>query len=399
MPAIAPDPALTPLVVLAALLLVWPAVSLVVRAAAAVAGRRLPAGVSLRGLAMPLGLAAGAVASRVALSATARGADWFAPASFGLVALLIAGLAWAAVRAAGLVETGLLARYEHAGVDDRRARRIRTQTVLLRRILQAAIVTLAVAVVLLTLPAVRSLGAGLLASAGLVSVIAALAVQSTLTNVLAGVQLAFTDAVRVGDVVQMGEVFGTVEDVTLSNVVVKLWDGRRMIYPSSDFTTKAFENWTRVGSEVSGVVEMDVDWRVSMDALRARLKALVATTPLWDGREASMQVTDAIGGLVRIRAVVSARTSGDLWDLRCLVREDLVVFLRAEHPEAIPPRMVEAPAVQTPAPLTRAGEDTSLYTGSFTAVRRGQEFAGPGEEAFAQRQRAVDPAQDVEERT
>ena len=179
-----------------------------------------------------------------------------------------------------MIEAGILGRYQETGVEHRRERRIRTQTILIRRILNAVIVVVAVAVVLLGVPEVRSLGAGLLASAGVISVIAGLAVQSTLTNVFAGFQLAFTDAIRVGDVVDTEGVFGTVEEITLSNVVLKLWDGRRMVYPSSHFTTQPFENWTRVGAEVSGVVELDVDWRVPMDALRARLThCLLYTSP------------------------------------------------------------------------------------------------------------------------
>ncbi|TFI48876.1 mechanosensitive ion channel, partial [Micrococcus endophyticus] len=260
---------------------------------------------------------------------------WYRPASFLLLIAVAAAGAWAAWRLVGVIEEGILGRYQETGVEHRRERRIRTQTILIRRILNAVIVVVAIAVVLLGVPEVRSLGAGLLASAGVISVIAGLAVQSTLTNVFAGFQLAFTDAIRVGDVVDMEGVFGTVEEITLSNVVLKLWDGRRMVYPSSHFTTQPFENWTRVGTEVSGVVELDVDWRVPMPALRERLTQLLDSTDLWDGRESSMQVTDAIGGTVRIRAVVSARNSGDLWDLRCLVREDLVTFLRSEHPEAI----------------------------------------------------------------
>ena len=296
-------------------------------------------------LSAPAAVAAGFLAARIWLGVMAEEQTWYRPASFLLLIAVAAAGAWAAWRLVGVVEEGILGRYQETGVEHRRERRIRTQTILLRRILNAVIVVVAIAVVLLGVPEVRTLGAGLLASAGVISVIAGLAVQSTLTNVFAGFQLAFTDAIRVGDVVDMEGVFGTVEEITLSNVVLKLWDGRRMVYPSSHFTTQPFENWTRVGTEVSGVVEMDVDWRVPMPALRERLSQLLASTDLWDGREDAMQVTDAVGGTVRIRAVVSARSSGDLWDLRCLVREDLVTFLRNEHPEGIVvQRMVDRPS-------------------------------------------------------
>ena len=391
-------------------------------------------------LTLPVSLFTGLLGARIALTVMAEEQAWFRPASFVLLVAVAAAAAWAAWRIVGAVEGAVLARYRHPGVNDRRERKIRTQTILIRRVLNAVIVVVALAAVLLAIPEVRSLGAGLLASAGLISVIAGLAVQSTLTNVFAGFQLAFTDAIRVGDVVDMEGVFGTVEEITLSNVVLKLWDGRRMVYPSSHFTTQPFENWTRVGAEVSGVVELDVDWRVPMDALRARLTQLLESTDLWDGREHALQVTDATGGVVRIRAVVSARNSGDLWDLRCLVREDLVAFLRHEHPEGIVvqrmvvrhpahddaapasegsdagarggdrtgepgpdgsgvaareprPRTAPLPRVDgadprpdtLTTPLTRVGDHSGLYTGSMTAVQRNRELAGPGEEAFAER--------------
>lgn len=426
---------------------------------------------------VPVAVALTLIAVRVAIGLTASEYEWFEGTSFLLLAGIIGALAWLALRIVQVVEERVLHKYKSAAEDDRRDRKIQTQTVLIRRILQALIIVIAVAVILLTIPQVRAVGAGLLASAGLLSVVAGLAVQSTLTNVFAGVQLAFTDAIRVGDVVTVDDVYGTIEDITLSYVVVKIWDGRRVIFPSSHFTTTPFENWTRVGSELSGTVEMEVDWRVPMDATRERLKALLESTELWDGTEGSVQVTDALGGMVKIRAVVSARNSGDLWDLRCLVREDLVTFLRSEHPEAIYaqrlaeggvtvfspayaetaeqgaeaaeagteapgglpttgrapaghdggatgslpgvgdgagrapetrpstgalPRLAPAngahaatgqqeavtgpePTVTGSTPLTRTSEDSSMYTGSITAIERNREFAGPGEKAYQER--------------
>ena len=410
---------------------------------------------------VPVALALSLLAARVALGLTAADEPWFNGLRFALLIGVVGAVAWLALRVVRIVEENLLHRYQAAGVDDRRDRKIRTQTMLLRRILTAVIIVIAVAVVLLAIPSARAVGAGLLASAGVLSVVAGLAVQSTLTNVFAGVQLAFTDAIRVGDVVDMEDTFGTIEEITLSSVVVKIWDGRRMIYPSSHFTTTPFENWTRTGSALSGTVEMDVDWDVPLDLMRERLRALLESTELWDGRECSMQITDAVGGMVRIRAVVSARSSGDLWDLRCLVREDFVTFLRADHPEGIyAQRMAEAvpglargragqeapttgeppvqevprtrpeapaaperpgtsgstrhprpggpgdrpssgtagedrgeergqatvpgPVTQT-SPLAQVRQDTSMFTGSITAVERNREFAGPGESAYQER--------------
>jgi small-conductance mechanosensitive channel len=422
---------------------------------------------------VPVAVALTLMAVRVALGLTASEYDWFEGTNFLLLAGTIGALAWLALRIVKIVEERVLAKYQSAGEDDRRDRKIQTQTVLIRRILESLIIVIAVAVILLTIPQVRAVGAGLLASAGVLSVVAGLAVQSTLTNVFAGIQLAFTDAIRVGDVVTVDGVNGIIEDITLSYVVIKIWDGRRMIFPSSHFTTTPFENWTRVGSELSGTVEMEVDWRVPMEEARDRLKALLESTELWDGKEGSLQVTDALGGMVKIRAVVSARNSGDLWDLRCLVREDLVTFLRSEHPEAIyAQRLADGLSVLSPAhaetadadeaaagpgrsetgrpparhdddatgslpgvgsrpgqareprpttsalprlgpvngsraatgqhqvvtgestvtgstPLTKASEDSSMFTGSITAIERNREFSGPGEKAYQERKEKV----------
>lgn len=443
---------------------------------------------------IPVLTAAVLLAARIALGLTASDYPWFNGVNFLLMGGIVGSLAWLALRVVQIVEERLLGKYASEGVDDRRDRKIRTQTVLLRRVIQAAIIVIAVSVILLTIPQVRAVGAGLLASAGVISVVAGLAVQSTLTNVFAGIQLAFTDAIRVGDVVIADGVYGTIEDITLSYVVVKIWDGRRVIYPSSHFTTTPFENWTRTGSALSGTVEIDVDWRAPVDATRERLKALLESTELWDGKDSSIQISEALNGTMKLWVAVSARNAGDLWDLRCLVREDLVTFLRSEHPEAIyAQRFAEAPAlapvgVASPAPqeageatdatdthggagtagsaseqghdagpagsgagtgsepgigtgtgaatgqqprtptsplprieagaetgqsrqpadtgataavtgstpLTRSSDDSSVFTGSISAVERNREFAGPGEAAFAERKEKAAQAEGAE---
>lgn len=395
---------------------------------------------------LPLLFAVTAIGTRLAVGFVARQEVWYQPVSFALIVVIVVGLAWWALRLVGVVEAFILAKYIGEGVEadleDRRGRRLQTQVSLIRRILAAVIITLAVAAVLLSIEQVRALGVGMLASAGVVSVVAGMALQSTLTNLFAGIQLAFTDSIRVGDVVVVEDNFATVEDITLSVVVLKSWTGRRFIYPSGYFVGTPFENWTRVGTEMMGTVELEVDWRVPVDAMRARLKRLVATTDLWDGREASIQVTEALGGVAKVTAVVSARNSGALWDLQCLVREDFVNFLRAEYPfSVITQRMLisnedtlvkQPESVQTgqigvieqdvsgegtssgaaeqeetlpegedflrrygsaeelapgtgETPLTTAGEDSSLFTGSISAVERNREFSGPGEEAYRER--------------
>ena len=188
----------------------------------------------------------------------------------------------------------------------------------------------------------------MLASAGLLSIVAGLAAQSSLANVFAGVQLAFTDALRVGDIVIVDEHWGTIEEITLTYVVVASWDGRRWIVPSTVFISKTFENWTRSSPKLLGTVEFDLDWLVPVEAARVELQRIVRRSDLWDGRTVSMQVTEATGGYVKVRATVSAATSGDLWDLRCYVREELITWLQQRAVYALPRTRLE-PDV-TPAP-------------------------------------------------
>lgn len=354
------------------------------------------------------------------LNITLSAAEWFQPVSFVLLVAVVIGVAWWALRIVRIAEAMIYSRYighseGELDVEDRRGRRLATQVSLIRRILTAVIITLAVAAILLMIPQVRALGAGLLASAGVASVVVGLAMQSVLTNVFAGIQLAFTDSIRAGDVVVVEGNFGTVEDITLTAVVIKSWDERRFIYPSSYFVATPFENWTRVGTDILGTVELDVDWRVPMDPLRARLKRLLDSADLWDGRDYSLQVTDAVGGMVKARVVVSARNSGELWDLRCLIREDLVNYLRAEHPYAVftqrmlltreealakspdPVRTGEVGVVDPAAdsqPVTQAGEGASVFTGSIAAVQRNREFSGPGAEAYRERLERQEERQD-----
>lgn len=327
--------------------------------------RRIPAALgAVDRTRLPLFLTLLLVGSRISLNYAAGDAAWADAAGFVLIVLVIVGLAWWAVRIVRVVEAVVLAHYGGDGnLDDRRRRRVQTQVSLIRRVMMAVIITVAVAAMLLLIPQVRALGAGLLASAGVLSVVAGIAMQSTLSNVVAGVQLAFTDTIRVGDVIVVEENFATVEDITLSVVVLKVWDDRRIIYPSSYFVATPFENWTRVGTQLMGTVELDVDWRVPMDALRGRMRRLLESTDLWDGRDYGLQVTDASAGMVKVWVVLSARNSAELWDLRCLVREDLVNYLRAEHPYAV---LTQRMLVSHDDALARDG--TQVRTGALDQV-------------------------------
>lgn len=286
------------------------------------------------------------LAAWASLRVYSRTADWQGP-TFALLNLLtVAFVAWLAVVAVNVVQDVALLRYRVDVADNRRARQRRTQVTLLKRVVVALIVVVAAASMLLTIPGARGVGASVLASAGLLSVVAGLAAQTSLANIFAGLQIAFTDAVRVDDVVVVEEEWGNIEDITLTYVVVRLWDQRRLILPSTYFTTTPFANWTRNSSDILGSVEVDVDWNVPVERLRSHAERFVADHPLWNGQTYALQVTEARGSLVTLRVLVSANSGGELFDLRCAVREELVGFLRRDHPEALP-----RVRVTTPAPL------------------------------------------------
>jgi small-conductance mechanosensitive channel len=231
-----------------------------------------------------------------------------------------------------------LRRYDIGTPDNLLARRIHTQVTVLRRVAFAIVAVLTVGAMLMTFPQMRAAGASVFASAGLVGIVAALAAQSTLSNLFAGLQLAFGDSLRLDDVVVVEGEWGRVEEMTLGYVVVRVWDERRLILPSSYFTAKPFQNWTRTGASVLGTVEVDVDWSMPVEEMRNALRRIVEEEAglLWDGRSCSLQVIDATGGTIRIRALVSAASGPSLWDLRCAVRERLVAWVQERHPTARP---------------------------------------------------------------
>ncbi|MDH2442909.1 mechanosensitive ion channel [Amnibacterium sp. CER49] len=298
-----------------------------------------------------------------------------------LAVLVIGAGAWfAAAVVSFLVDLGL-GRYRVDVPDNRVARRIRTQILIIRRVAVAAIVVVALAAILLTFPSARAAGASLLASAGVASIIAGLAAQSTLGNVIAGMQLAFSGAIRVDDVVVADGQWGRIEEITLTYVVVHVWDDRRLVLPSTYFTTNPFENWTRTSSQLMQSVELDLDWRVDPGAMRDEMHRILGRTGLWDGRVAVLQVTDAVGGVVRVRILLTAVDAPTLFDLRCFVREEMIRWLHEQAPEALPRTRIlsgerERSVAAEPANASRR-TDRELFSGSPSADRRSRDFTGP----------------------
>ena len=257
-----------------------------------------------------------------------------------LLIVALACLTWMAYAAAWVFEDAAKARQDS---DQGRSRRFETQAQVLRRLTQSIIVVVGIVAIIGTFEVARQAMTTVLASAGVISVIFGLAAQQTLGNVFAGLQLAFTDAIRVGDVVVAGEKkeTGSVEEITLSYLVVRIWDERRLIIPSRYFTQTPFENWTRRAAAQLGTVELKLDWSAPMTLIRAKVEQLLTATDLWDGRTWGVQITDSDEYTVTVRVLVSAKNSGHLSDLRAYMREQLISWIVAEEPWARPAQRIE----------------------------------------------------------
>jgi len=257
-----------------------------------------------------------------------------------LLIVSLACLTWMAYAAAWVFEDAAKARQDS---DQGRSRRFETQAQVLRRLTQSIIVVVGIVAIIGTFEVARQAMTTVLASAGVISVIFGLAAQQTLGNVFAGLQLAFTDAIRVGDVVVAGEKkeTGSVEEITLSYLVVRIWDERRLIIPSRYFTQTPFENWTRRAAAQLGTVELKLDWSAPMTLIRAKVEQLLTATDLWDGRTWGVQITDSDEYTVTVRVLVSAKNSGHLSDLRAYMREQLISWIVAEEPWARPAQRIE----------------------------------------------------------
>lgn len=303
--------------------------------------------------------------------------DWGGAVHHVLLVTTIAAGVWFATAMVMYLEDIGVSRYRVDVPDNVYARRVRTQVVIIRRLTGAAGVVVALGAILLTFPGAQAAGASLLASAGVISVIAGVAAQATLGNVFAGMQLAFSGAIRLDDVVVVEQQWGKIEEITLTYVVVHVWDDRRLVLPSSYFTTTPFENWTRTTSELLGSVEFDLDWRVTPAEMRKELAALLARTDLWDGRVGVLQLTDAVGGYVRVRVLVTAKDAPTLFDLRCYVREGLIAWLHRSSTASIPRTRVQMVGGDERLPREPKRQDADaegLFSGSSRGQARATQF-------------------------
>jgi len=230
----------------------------------------------------------------------------------------------------------LLERYRIDVADNRQARAVHTQVTVPRKVIVSAIVLFAFSAMLMVFDQVRQIGATMLASAGVAGIVIGFAAQRSLGTLLAGFQIALTQPIRIDDVVVVEGEWGKIEEITLTYVVVNIWDQRRLIVPITYFLEKAFQNWTRTSVELLATVELFVDYNFPIEALREKLTSILNASKFWDHRVNVLQVTDVREQAVQVRALLSASNAGNAWDLRCEVREGLLQFLQKAHPESLP---------------------------------------------------------------
>jgi small-conductance mechanosensitive channel len=258
-----------------------------------------------------------------------------------MVVLAVLAIGWGASNTMQVAATIYLSRFRIDVDDNLLARKHVTQVRILLRAGQTLIVMVTIAIALMTIPAVRQFGVSLFASAGAAGIVLGLAARPVLGNLLAGIQIAITQPIRVEDAVVVEGEWGWIEAITSTYVVVRIWDLRRMILPLTYFIEKPFQNWTRESADLLGSVLLNVDFTVPVDAVRVALNDIVHASKLWDGKVAVLQVSDIVGNMVQLRALVSAINSGKAWDLRCEVREKLIAFLQRNYPDALPRQRID----------------------------------------------------------
>jgi small-conductance mechanosensitive channel len=249
---------------------------------------------------------------------------------------IICAVSWLCVRLVAGLEEFLLKQYNIAAEDNLSARKMYTQLRIVKRIVNVIIIIIGFAAILMTFEKVRQLGTSLLASAGVAGIIIGFAAQRSLATLFAGLQIAFTQPIRIDDVVIVENEWGKIEKITLTYVVVRIWDLRRLVLPITYFTEKPFQNWTRETSEILGTVFIYVDYTASAQKIREKYFEIVEQSKLWDGKVRNLQVTNTTERTMELRVLMSAKDASAAWDLRCEVREKLIDFIQQNYPDALP---------------------------------------------------------------
>lgn len=287
-------------------------------------------------IAVPAAVALPLLFLAIAVHATPLPDPWIARIQHALGIGGLLCLTWLAVRAVRAIERRIVREHPIDTVDNLAARRIRTQTQVISGVIQGAAILVGVAMVLMTFPAIRQVGATLLASAGIIGLVAGIAAKPVFGNLIAGLQIALTQPIRLDDVVIVEGEWGRVAEITRTYVVVRVWDERRLIVPLQWFIENPFQNWTHTSSQLLGTTFLWLDFRTPMEDLRAELTRICESDDRWDGRVCVVQATDTDQSTMQVRLLVSASDSGKLFDLRCAVRERMINYLDLHHPQALP---------------------------------------------------------------
>ncbi|MBN2419993.1 MAG: mechanosensitive ion channel [Deltaproteobacteria bacterium] len=250
--------------------------------------------------------------------------------------LLISSFGWLFIRLTNIAEDIIFNRFKIHDTDNLAARGVQTQFKIFKKIVIVVLVIITVATILMTFEKIRYLGTSILASAGLAGIIIGLAAQRLLGTILAGVQIAITQPLRIDDVVIVENEWGRIEEINLTYIVVRIWDLRRLVIPASYFIEKPFQNWTRTTADILGTVFIYTDYTIPVSELRNKLKEILKDSEYWDGKTWGLQVTDASEKTIELRALMSAENASDAWNLRCYVREKMIDYIKENYPESLP---------------------------------------------------------------
>ena len=262
--------------------------------------------------------------------------NWYLPLTRTVEIFLIISFTHLLISSTYVLQDFAYHKYDLNKTDNLKERKIRTQLQFIQKFFIVMIIIIAVSTILLSFENVRKIGAGLLTGVGIGGIIIGFAAQKSLANLLAGFQIAFTQPIRIDDVLIVEGEWGRVDEITLTYVVVKLWDQRNLILPINYFIEKPFQNWTRISSEILGIVYLYMDYSIPVEEVRKELTALLIKSPLWDKRVNVLQVTDAKEKTIEIRALMSALNSSEAFDLRCYIRENLITFIQNNYPDSLP---------------------------------------------------------------
>lgn len=257
-----------------------------------------------------------------------------------LYVLIIIGFAWMFIEAIRNLKHLFLKRYDLTIEDNLKSRKVYTQINILEKVLVSIVVIIAIGLVLVSFESIKEIGIGLFASAGVAGIILGLSAQKVVGALLAGIQIAISQPFRIDDAVLVENEWGWIEEINLTYVVVRIWDKRRLVLPSTYFLEKPFQNWTRNSADIVGSVFLYVDYSIPFDVLRKELTRLLESCDLWDQKVNVLQVTDTKESNVEIRILVSAKNSPTAWDLRVYIREKMIAFIQKNYPDSLPKRRV-----------------------------------------------------------